>query len=476
VPVRSIAARPACHNPWMSAARSDALVFFGASGDLAFKSIFPALQGLAAAGQLKMPVLGIARKEWTRDDLIARARASVETNGGLDPVGFERLAARLHYVKGEYQDGSTYAEIRERLGAARRPLHYLAIPPSMFTHVVQGLADHGCATDARVVLEKPFGRDLQTARELDRVLHERFPESAIFRIDHFLGKEPVQNLLYFRFANTFLEPIWNRQHIDRIEITMAESFGIKGRGRLYDELGAIRDVLQNHLLQIAALLLMEPPVGYDPEAIRDATGQAFRAMRPIDPSEVVRGQFEGYRNEPGVDPESDVETYAAVRLHVDSWRWSDVPIYIRTGKCLPVTATEVFVALKRPPHAVFDDVPVSPGNHVRFRLSPDVLIELGTRAKKPGDGNIGEEVNLYACRSTENTLPAYHRLLGDAMRGDQTLFARTDAVEASWRVVEPVLTARLPVHVYSPGSWGPEQGERFLTNAAWHDPEAPSPR
>ncbi len=460
----------------MSEVRSDALVFFGASGDLAFKSIFPALQGLAAAGHLKMPVLGIARKEWTRDDLIARAKASVETNGGLDPVGFERLAARLQYVKGEYQDGSTYAEIRERLGSAKRPLHYLAIPPSMFTNVVRGLASHGCATDARVVLEKPFGRDLESARDLDRVLHEHFPERSIFRIDHFLGKEPVQNLLYFRFANTFLEPVWNRQHIDRIEITMAESFGIKGRGRLYDELGAIRDVVQNHLLQIAALLLMEPPVGQDSEAIRDATSQAFRAMRPLDPAEVIRGQSDGYRSEAGVDPESDMETFVALRLHVDSWRWAGVPIYIRAGKSLPVTATEVFVALKRPPHSVFDDVAVSPGNHVRFRLSPDVLIELGARAKKPGDGNIGEEVELYACRSTEHILPAYHRLLGDAMRGDQTLFARTDAVEASWRVVEPVLTSRPPLHTYTPGTWGPEAAERFISNAAWHDPQPMSGR
>ncbi|ODS56261.1 MAG: glucose-6-phosphate dehydrogenase [Acidobacteria bacterium SCN 69-37] len=455
----------------MSDDRSDALVFFGASGDLAFKSIFPALQGLAAAGQLRMPVLGIARKEWTRDDLIARARASVEANGGLDPVGFDRLAARLQYVKGEYQDGSTYAEIRERLGPSSRPLHYLAIPPSMFTNVVRGLADHGCATGARVVLEKPFGRDLQSARELDVVLHQHFTERAIFRIDHFLGKEPVQNLLYFRFANTFLEPVWNREYIDRIEITMAESFGIRGRGRLYDELGAIRDVVQNHLLQIAALLLMDPPVGHDSEAIRDATGQAFRAMRPLDPTEVIRGQFDEYRAQEGVDPESEMETYAALRLHVDSWRWAGVPIYIRTGKCLPVTATEVFVAFKRPPHAVFDDVPLSPGNHVRFRLSPDVQIELGTRAKKPGDGNIGEAVNLYACRSTEHILPAYHRLLGDAMRGDQTLFARTDAVEASWRVVDPVLEVRPPLHTYRSGSWGPDVAERLLTNAAWHDPE-----
>ena len=456
----------------MSVPRSDALVFFGASGDLAFKSIFPALQGLAATGQLDMPVLGVARKEWTRDDLIARARASVEAAGGLDAAAFERLASHLHYVKGDYADAATYAEIRERLGTAARPLHYLAIPPSMFEHVIRGLAHHGCADDARVVVEKPFGRDLESAQALDRVLHEHFRERAIFRIDHYLGKEPVQNLLYFRFANTFLEPLWNREYVERIEITMAESFGIKGRGRLYDELGAIRDVVQNHLLQIASLLLMEPPVGQDPEAIRDAKGQAFRAMRPLDPAEVVRGQFEGYRDEAGVDPDSDVETYAALRLHVDSWRWAGVPIFIRAGKCLPVTATEVFVTLKRPPLAVFEDVPLAAPNHVRFRLSPEVLIELGTRAKRTGDGNVGEEINLDACRNTVNAVPPYQRLLGDAMRGDQTLFARTDAVEASWRVVEPVLADRPPLQWYAAGTWGPEAADRLIGDGRWHDPAA----
>ena len=456
----------------MSAPRSDALVFFGASGDLAFKSIFPALQGLAATGQLDMPVLGVARKEWTREDLIARARASIEAAGVFQPEAFDRLSANLHYVKGDYASPSTYAEIRARLGSARRPLHYLAIPPSMFEHVIRGLAEHGCANGGRVVVEKPFGRDLASAQALDRVLHQYFRERDIFRIDHYLGKEPVQNLLYFRFANTFLEPIWNRQYVERIEITMAESFGIKGRGRLYDELGAIRDVVQNHLLQIAALLLMEPPVGQDPEAIRDAKGQAFRAMRPLDPAEVVRGQFDGYRDEAGVDPDSDAETFAALRLHVDSWRWAGVPIYIRAGKCLPVSATEVFVTLKRPPLAVFEDVPVAPPNHVRFRLSPEVLIELGTRAKRAGEGNLGEEVNLDACRNTVHAVPPYQRLLGDAMRGDPTLFARPDAVEASWRVVEPVLVNRPPLHWYKAGSWGPDAANRLIEGGVWHDPAA----
>jgi glucose-6-phosphate 1-dehydrogenase len=455
----------------MSDERSDALVFFGASGDLAFKEIFPALQGLAARGELGVPVIGVSRSQWTRDDLVARAKASVEAHGGLDPVGFPRLAEQLGYVRGEYSEQSTFDRIGEALGPAVRPLHYLAIPPSGFENVIQGLAKAGAAKGARVLVEKPFGRDLASAQELDLVLHAHFRERAIFRIDHYLGKEPVQNLVYFRFANSFLEPVWNRDHVERIEITMAENFGIRGRGRLYDELGTIRDVVQNHLLQIAALLLMEPPVGRDPEALRDAKGLAFKAMRPLDPAEVVRGQFAGYRQEPDVAPDSDMETFVALRLHVDSWRWSGVPIYIRAGKCLPVTATEVFVVLKRPPHAVFEDASTGPANHVRFRLSPDVTIELGTRAKKPGEANIGEEIDLYACRSTANSLPAYQRLLGDAMRGDQTLFARTDALEASWRVVDPVLgKERPPVQPYAPGTWGPSSAADLLNGAGWRDP------
>lgn len=454
----------------MNDERSDALVFFGASGDLAFKDIFPALQGLAAGGQLDIPVIGVARSEWSRDDLIARARASVEAHGGLDPAGFAKLSAHMQYVCGDYGHHTTYEAIRRALGQSARPLHYLAIPPSGFASVVQGLAAAGAADGARVMVEKPFGRDMETARELDRILHKYFRERTIFRIDHYLGKEPVQNLVYFRFANSFLEPVWNRDHIARIEITMAENFGIRNRGRLYDELGAIRDVVQNHLLQVAALLLMEPPAGHDPEALRDAKGQAFRAMRPLDPAEVVRGQFTDYRQQEGVAHDSDVETFAAMRLHVDSWRWAGVPIYIRSGKCLPVTSTEVFVTLKRPPHAVFDDVPASAPNHVRFRLSPEVVIELGTRAKKPGDGNVGEVVNLDACRNTANVLPAYQRLLGDAMRGDQTLFARTDAVESSWRVVEPILESpRAPVQLYAPGTWGPDAAQQLI-EGGWHDP------
>jgi glucose-6-phosphate 1-dehydrogenase len=454
----------------VSALRSDALVFFGATGDLAYKDIFPALHGLVADGQLDVPVIGVARSEWSREDLVARARASIEARGGKADAAFDKLAARLQYICGDYSEQRTFTRLREVLGTAKHPLHYLAIPPSAFEQVVRGLAESGAAAGARVVLEKPFGRDYASALELDDVLHQFLPERSIFRIDHFLGKEPVQNLLYFRFANSFLEPIWNREYIDHVQITMAESFGIKGRGRLYEELGAIRDVVQNHLLQIAALLLMEPPVGHDPEAIRDAKGQAFAAMRPLSPDEVIRGQYDGYRGQPGVAPDSDVETYTALRLHVDSWRWAGVPIYIRTGKLLATTATEVYVALKRPPLAVFEDVKRAQPNHVRFRLSPDVVLELGARAKRPGESMAGEAVDLDACRDNVNSMPAYERLLGDAMRGDQMLFGRNDQVVSAWRVVDPVLTSHKPVAIYAPGSWGPSEADHFIRNGSWYDP------
>jgi glucose-6-phosphate 1-dehydrogenase len=434
---------------------SDALVFLGASGDLAFKEIFPALQGLVERGQLDVPIIGVARSGWTLEQFVARARASLEAQGQIDEAAFAKFARLIRYVDGDYREPTTFQNLRAALEGAKRPLFYLAIPPSLFPVVVGSLAASGCAKGGRLVLEKPFGRDLKTARALTATIHQHFPEFAVFRIDHYLGKEPVQNLLFFRFANSFLEPIWNRQYIDRVEITMAEDFGVKGRGKLYEELGAIRDVVQNHMLQVAALLMMEPPVGRDPEAIRDATGQAFKSMRTLEPEDVVRGQYEGYRKETDVSPTSNVETYAAVRLHADSWRWAGVPFFIRAGKCLPVKATEVFVWLKQPPQRVFQQADAPP-NYIRFRLSPDVVIEVTAQTKRPGDEMEGEPVHLDAVREPARDTPAYERLLGDAMRGDQTLFAREDAVEAAWRIVDPVLDTQAPVRPYKPGTWGPD--------------------
>ena len=450
--------------------RSDALVFFGATGDLAAKQIFPALQALTRRDLLDVPVVGVARSEWTDDQLRARARESLAEHGGVDEAAFSRLSGRLRYVSGDYEDATTFSRLREVLGPARRPLYYLAIPPSLFEAVVTSLAKSGCTKGARVVLEKPFGRDLESARALNVALHRFFPEEAIFRIDHYLGKEAVQNLLYFRFANSFLEPVWNRHYVDRVEITMAESFGVQGRGRFYEEAGAIRDVVQNHLLQVVALLAMEAPVGNDAEGVRDAKAQAFKAMQPLDPGEVVRGQFRGYCKEQGVAPDSKVETFAALRLHIESWRWAGVPFYIRAGKSLPLTATEVSVELKRPPQLLFADVPTATPNRFRFRLSPHVELGLAARAKQPGEVMAGEDVQLVACHEHGSEMAPYERLLRDAMRGDQTLFAREDSVEHAWRVVEPVLGQATPLERYEPGTWGPPQSSALLNGASWHDP------
>jgi glucose-6-phosphate 1-dehydrogenase len=455
----------------MSAPISDAFVFFGATGDLAYKKIFPALQQLIQRGELDVPIIGIARAGWTIDQLRARAHESLEHHGGVDPAAFARLSSQLRYIDGDYKDPQTYQHLRETLKGAERPLHYLAIPPSMFATVVRGLAAAGCATDARVVVEKPFGRDLASARALNHTLHEVFPESAVFRIDHYLGKEPVQNLLYFRFANTFLEPIWNRAHVDSVQITMAESFGVQGRGAFYEEVGAIRDVVQNHLLQVMVLLAMEAPIGRDPEAMRNEKLRLLRAMRPIDPRQVVRGQFRGYREEPGVAPGSQVETFAALALEIDTWRWAGVPFYIRAGKNLPITATQVMVDLKRPPLAVFDEIEAKQSNYFRFRLSPEVVIATGARVKRGGEEMTGEPVELVARHAAGAADSPYERLLRDAIEGDATLFISDEGVEAAWRVVEPILDNATPLLDYQPGSWGPAEARGVVrTEEGWHDP------
>jgi glucose-6-phosphate 1-dehydrogenase len=448
---------------------SDALVFFGATGDLAYKKIFPALQGMVRRGHLSVPVIGVSRAGWTLDQFKARARDSVEKHGGLDPAAFARLSTLLRYVDGDYQNPATFEALGKELGSARHPAHYLAIPPVLFGVVVEQLGKSGCARDARVIIEKPFGRDLASARALNSMLLGNFDEASIFRIDHYLGKEPVQNLHYFRFANAILEPIWNRHHIESVQVTMSENFGVQGRGAFYEEAGAIRDVIQNHLFQVLANLAMEPPARTDSESVRDEKVKVLKAIKPLDAGSVVRGQFRGYRDEKGVSPGSKVETYAAVRLQINSWRWQGVPFYVRAGKCLPVTCTEVIVRF-RPSPPVFEESP--PPNFLRFRISPDIRIGFGVRSKSPGERMDGSPVELRVCHHEDpNAMDAYERLLTEAMKGDATDFAREDYVEAAWRVVDPVLGDVTLLNEYDPGTWGPrEAGLEFAPPGGWQDP------
>jgi glucose-6-phosphate 1-dehydrogenase len=456
----------------MTGARSDAIVFFGASGDLAYKKIFPALQAMVRRGRLDVPVIGVANSGWDVERLRARARESVEKHGGLDPVAFPKLSSLLRYVDGDYRDAETFARLRQLLAESQRPLHYLAIPPSMFATVAEGLAQAGCAKDARVVVEKPFGRDLVSARQLNRTLHRFFPEEAIFRIDHYLGKEPVQNLLYFRFVNPLIEAGWNKEHLESVQITMAERFGVQGRGKFYDEVGAIRDVVENHMLEVIANLAMQRPEEQGHEALRDERARLLRSVRTLDPADVVRGQFRGYRQEPGVAPDSQVETFAAVRFHIDSDRWAGVPFCVRVGKCLPASAVEVLIRFKRPPQLVLDETEPPLANYYRFRLSPEVVLALGTKVKRPGEGMVGERIELVARHQEPDEMDPYERLLGDAARGDATLFARQDAVEESWRVVDPVLRNVTPLYEYEPDTWGPPEAERFMASeGGWHNPK-----
>ena len=456
-------------------AAADAFVFFGATGDLAHKMIFPALFQMVKRGMLHVPVIGVASSKWGLPQLRDYARDSIaRTDTGIDDVdAFDRLLSLLGYVDGNYDDPSTFNALQRALGGSRRPAHYLAIPPSLFATVIEGLSGAGLTHDARIIVEKPFGRDLASARELNRIVRSAFPEPAIFRIDHFLGKEEIMNLLYFRFANSFLEPIWNRNYVACVQITLAEKIGVQGRGAFYETAGCLRDVVENHLFQVVALLAMEPPAYQGMGAVQTEKFNVFKAMRPLSADDVVRGQFTGYRDEVGVAKDSDVETFCALRLFIDSWRWAGVPWYLRSGKCLAETSAEVLVELKPPPQALFADSAPADGraNYLRFGLAPNPVIALAARVKHPGEEFVGDQRELLLLNAQPNEEQPYERLLGDALAGAGALFTREDTIEAAWAVVDPVLETHDRAHLYPPGSWGPKQADTLIApHGRWHNP------